>query len=60
MSNEEKKMQSFFAMLAQHGVTEAICINPPEGGGVVTKIEPTGQLTMVDKRDGKRKKIKVA
>lgn len=57
--DQQKNAQKFFAMLAQYGVTEALVISPPEGGDVVAKIEPTGELSMIDKRDGQRKKPKI-
>ena len=57
---QQERARKFFAMLASFGVTECLCVNPPEGGSVNAKIEQNGEVSMLDKRDGQRKKIKVA
>ena len=46
---QEENARKFFVMLAAHGVTNAIALKPA----------PDGELTALDKRDGKRKKIKI-
>lgn len=57
-AQQEQNAKKFFAMLASHGITEVLCVKPPEGGSVNAKIEVNGDLSMIDQRDGKRKKIK--
>ena len=60
MTPEQKqKMKDFFAMLAAHGVTEAICLNPPKSGVGPVKIEQSGELSMIDGQDGQRKNIDI-
>lgn len=56
-TKQEENAQKFFAMLAEHGITKAIVVSPPEGGSIACKIETDGELSMIDSRDGKRKKI---
>jgi hypothetical protein len=61
MTTEDQiaREKKFWAMLADAGIVDAIVISPPEGGGNTASIERDGSLTMIDKRDGKRKKIKI-
>lgn len=56
-AKQEENAKKFFTMLAEHGITKAIVVSPPEGGSLKAKIETDGELSMIDSRDGKRKKI---
>jgi len=56
---QEENARKFFAVLAAHGVTNAIALKPAPGGDHNIKIESDGELTALDKRDRKRKKIKI-
>ena len=58
-TQQEENAKKFFAMLAKHGITEILCVSPPEGVSVNAKIETNGELSMKDTRDGKRKRIKM-
>lgn len=58
MNQQEQKAKEFFALLASYGVTEVLVATPPEGGSAEAKIEADSKLSMIDQRDGKRKKIK--
>lgn len=58
-TQQEDAAKVFFAMLYESGITEALCLKPPQGGSVNAKIEKNGDLSAVDQRDGKRKKIKM-
>ncbi len=57
-TQQEENAKKFFAMLAAHGITKALCVKPPEGGSVDAEIKTNGELSMTDTRDGNRKKIK--
>lgn len=52
----EQKAKRLFTMLEG---CKAFVVNPPEGGSGEAKIEKDGELSMIDKRDGKRKRIKI-
>lgn len=54
---DQQKLKAFFAMLSEHGINEVICINPPDHGDPIARIEPGGELSTIDTRDGERKKI---
>lgn len=61
MTTQQKdNAKKLFSLLAAHGIAKVLVVNPPEGGNVKAKIETNGELSMIDNRDGKRKKIKMS